>query len=268
MILCRRLLKYKMKKYNQTTSFSGEMVKYYDQFFNIENEAPKHIECMKKTLGNSWNTINNVLDIGCGTGKHANILSTMGKNVTGLDLSEDMIAFATEHHSNPNCTFLVDNMCKHQSEQLYDMAYAMSHVIGYQLNNQDLEDFLKAVYNSLAKDGCFYFNFYHEAGLYNSEQSARRNFVKGSDVNITRFSNASINAMENCLDLEYFYLIEKNNSDEVTEIAISEKMRFFSVLELKYYLEKIGFKVEKVVDFRTNENLDKKHWNAVILARK
>ena len=257
-----------MKKYNQTTSFSGEMVQYYDQFFDIENEAPKHIACMKETFGHAWDGIQNVLDIGCGTGMHSDLISKMGKTVTGLDLSSDMVAFAKEHHTNEKTSFVVDNMCTHKADKLYDMAFAMSHVIGYQLKNQDLENFLTAVYNSLNEGGYFYFNFYHEAGLYNGEQSARRSVVTGKDVDITRFSNASINAMENCLDLDYFYLIEKKDSDEVTEIAISEKMRFFSALELEYYLEKIGFTVEKVVDFKTVEPLNAGHWNGVILAKK
>ena len=55
-----------------------------------------------------------LLDIGCGTGRHAQLFSEMGLQVDGLDRSEAMISEATlknpelEFHTGDVCSFRLD----------------------------------------------------------------------------------------------------------------------------------------------------------------
>ena len=46
-------------------------------------------------------TFQNILDIGCGTGKMAQLLASAGYNVSGIDLSEEMLAIAHLDIGNP-----------------------------------------------------------------------------------------------------------------------------------------------------------------------
>ena len=41
----------------------------------------------------------NIIDVGCGKGRHALLLSRIGHNVTGIDLSESSISSAKRHES-------------------------------------------------------------------------------------------------------------------------------------------------------------------------
>lgn len=46
-----------------------------------------------------------VVDIGCGTGYGAHILSFVAESVMGVDISPDAVDFASEHFSRANCSF-------------------------------------------------------------------------------------------------------------------------------------------------------------------
>ena len=47
-----------------------------------------------------------ILDIGCGTGKHAYEFAQRGIQVTGIDLSEKMIQIARQNYSHPKTSFM------------------------------------------------------------------------------------------------------------------------------------------------------------------
>ena len=258
-----------MIKIQQDNSFSGEMVKYYDAFFDVENKAFEQVDYMKTVLHENWNNIKSILDIGCGTGKHAEILAKEGKRVVGIDLSEDMIRYSKDNRLKNAATYIVRDICTDCSDdEKFDLAYAMSHVIGYQLNNKSLKNMINNVYSTLNKGGVFFFNFYHESGLYLGGLSSKRAEISKELINIKRFSNAKICAMENALELEYDYLIDDRKDNKLIEISIQEKMRFFSYLELKHYLEETGFRVEKLFKFGTQNPLDAYDWNGCIVAVK
>ena len=58
-----------------------------------------------------------ILDIGCGTGTHANILSEKGINVTGIDISGAMIKAAKEKYAkNQNLSFYCQSLSEHAKE--------------------------------------------------------------------------------------------------------------------------------------------------------
>jgi len=256
-----------MIKIQQNNSFSGEMVKYYDTFFDVNNKAYEQVDYMKNILKDEWNDIKTILDIGCGTGKHVEILAKEGKEVVGIDLSKDMINYAINTRAKAVATYSVKNICvDYMPDSKYDLAYAMSHVIGYQLDNKSLQNMIHNVYKSLNIGGIFFFNFYHESGLYLGGLNSKRVEIDKATINIKRFSNAKICAMENTLNLEYDYLIDDRIENKLIEISIQEKMRYFSYLELKHYLEEEGFEVKNVCKFGTKNPLEAYDWNGCIVA--
>ena len=60
-----------------------------------------------------WRDGESVLDAGCGTGRLALALAKRGSNqrITGVDISPDYVAYATQQTSNPNVTFEVGDIC-------------------------------------------------------------------------------------------------------------------------------------------------------------
>lgn len=88
-----------------------------------------------------------ILDIGCGTGNHSVILSQKSKSVTGIDLSEQMIAVAkSKAKLIKNLNFItssVEDLAQH-SEKKYDVIVSLFNVI----NHIDSLEQLLLFYNS------------------------------------------------------------------------------------------------------------------------
>ena len=72
----------------------------------------------------------NVLDIGSGSGEHANVLGMHGKKVTALDLGTSIYA-TCKHSEKQNVTFVEANFYEARFEGKFDCLWA-SHVLEHQ----------------------------------------------------------------------------------------------------------------------------------------
>lgn len=76
-----------------------------------------------------------VLDLACGKGRHARYLNKIGFDVTGVDLSENSIAFAKEFE-NHRLHFDVHNMCEPHHKQ-FDAVFNLFTSFGYFEDDSD-----------------------------------------------------------------------------------------------------------------------------------
>ncbi|CAH1646564.1 unnamed protein product [Spodoptera littoralis] len=103
-------------------------------------------------------SISNVLDIGCGDGCVTSMLKKYiptDFKLLGCDISEKMVNFANEHHSNEQTSFTVLDIAGDIPE---DMKGKFDHVFSsYALHwVSDQERVFKNIYDLLSKDGeCF-----------------------------------------------------------------------------------------------------------------
>lgn len=251
----------------QNSSFEGMLVKYYDMFFlggGVEQECSYIHSLIKKY---SQDEVSTLADIGCGTGYHSWFFTNYYEKIMGMDISEDMILYAKSNRNKEKLEFICSDIRNYQGNEQFDSAVALSHVIGYQLNNESVEKMLVNIASLLTKNKIFLFNFYHEPALYLNGLKSMMKKVQSEHTKITRFSNASINSMENVLELEYHYIIE-NEDENLKQVNIKEKMRYFTKKELEYYLNNAGFKVLDCLGHRTNSTLSERDWNGIIIAKK
>ena len=206
------------------------------------------------------------LDVGCGTGAHAQRFAENGLEVLSLDISEDMLKWAKRNHSHPSVQYIQADITQFATEEKYDIVVALSHVIGYQWTNGQVEAMLRNINRSLSQQGVFLFNFYHAPAVDASKLRSKFKQVRNDKYIVTRVSNVVNNTMENVIEEEYYYLIEE--SDQVYSVAIHEKMRYFSLLEIEYFLKKAGFQIEKAYNYLTKDDLLPDDWNGFIIARK
>ncbi|WP_418510231.1 class I SAM-dependent methyltransferase [Corallibacter sp.] len=70
-----------------------------------------------------------VLDLACGKGRHSLYLNTLGYHVTGVDLSENSIAYAKQYE-NDSLHFEVHDMCK-PFNKTFDAVFNLFTSFGY-----------------------------------------------------------------------------------------------------------------------------------------
>lgn len=261
-----------MKKIILRNSFEGEFINYYEKFFihSRENQVKQEISYIRKCLKNHSSGVNQLLDVGCGTGYHADKLSGYFTEIAGLDISKDMITYADKMHKQPNLGFSCQDIRNYKSPILYDAAIALSHVIGYQLENSEVEEMLTCINKSLKCKGILLFNFYYAPAIFKNGLAAKIKTVCDDETEITRYSNATLITEENALSLDYIYFIEDTRTEDsgLFKINIHEKMRYFSKLEMDYFLQKAGFLPLHYYNHLTENSLDSGNWNACIIAEK
>ncbi len=251
------------------SSFEGEIVKYYDLFFLKKEKVEKEISYIMDICGTRLTGRKSCIDIGCGTGAYDEQLSEHFGSVTGMDISADMIEYAKANHMTQATKYILSDarcMKNVMDGNEADLAVSLAHVIGYQLDNTSVEEYFKTVCLNLKKGGLFWFNFYNQPALFLNALSPRHMKIEDGNCMIYRLSNASINADNNCLDMDYYYIVSGKGNPEIIEIH--EKMRYFSKFEMEYYLEKCGFDVIGFYNYSTDEPLSAHNWNAGVLAKK
>ena len=99
-----------------------------------------------------------ICDLGCGTGKMTRLLAKAGYDMIGVDLSEDMLAIASEQNEE-GILYLCQDMCE---LELYGTAKAMVSVcdsINYLLEEDEIIWTLQSVNRYLEPGGIFIFDF-------------------------------------------------------------------------------------------------------------
>ena len=102
-----------------------------------------------------------ILDIGCGTGLLSVKLAKMGGDVTGVDLSPEMLRIASER-ANALSTYqlrLLNNRCSNLRDFLsFDVAVIAIDSLNYVIDREEVIQTLQNVYDSLAGGGVLLFD--------------------------------------------------------------------------------------------------------------
>ena len=126
--------------------------KYYDEiygamgkdYFAEANKAHQFIQKYKHTEGNT------LLDVACGTGMHAGLLSKYYK-VEGVDLNANMLKVARKKH--PKIRFHQGDMTSFDLGRQFDIVTCLFSSIGYMKTKGDLQKAIKNMVRHLLPGG-------------------------------------------------------------------------------------------------------------------
>jgi SAM-dependent methyltransferase len=110
-----------------------------------------------------------ILDLACGTGNMSIQMSKKGFEVTGVDLSADMLTCAIDKSikNNLNIEFINHDMVDFRMKVEFDGIICLLDSVNYILKNEYIEKFFMNVYNMLDIHGIFIFDINTEYKLKN-----------------------------------------------------------------------------------------------------
>ena len=217
----------------------------------------------------SQNEIGTILDIGCGTGSHALLLSDMGYIVTGIDLSEKMLQFARNKagEQNKQIHFLQGDIRNLALSQKFDAVLAMFAVLGYQTSNQDVENALRSVRKHLKLGGLFIFDVWFGPAVLKEKPAERVKDAEQGDGKVIRYAHPVLDIVSHTIEVNYT-VSEVKEDQSVAEVKESHLVRFFFYQELRYFLERNGFEVLKICPFMDLDGyLDEHCWNISVVSK-
>lgn len=250
---------------NQT--YEGDYATHYD-FFNDGKKYEEEVEFLEKVFLKYGNQeVRTILNLGCGTGMHEMYLSKKGFQLSGLDLSPEMIRIA-QSKKIPCADFSVGDMSQFSLNKKFDVCTIMFSALGYVLENKNVESTFLSVANHLSKKGLFVLEVWNGLGVMHLMPSSRKKDILRDELVVHRQSFPTLHAAEHRVDVQFKVdIFEKGlEKEQYTEM---HRVRFFFPQELKYYLEKTGFEVLEICKtFDLDTTVDENDWNMVIIARK
>ncbi len=244
--------------------------KYYAQFYDMlykdkdyESESNYIISLIKKYNPEA----KSILDLGCGTGRHAELFSNKGFIVLGVDQSKYMLNEAMNRKNN-NLDFIEGDIRFLKLDKKFDIVTALFHVLSYQITNKDVESLIRTAYNHLNKNGLFIFDFWYGPAVIIQKPEVRIKELENDNVKFIRVAKPMIDFSRNVVEVCYkIFVVDKKNKTFLEHEEI-HPMRFFFDPELELFIENIGFKLESKFSWLKFEKPSENDWSVVWVVRK
>jgi SAM-dependent methyltransferase len=242
---------------------------YYDLLYS-DKDYIGEVEYVDSLIKANSNNAKSLLDMGCGTGKHAEFFCDKGYKVHGIDLSEDMLKIAETRRigKEDKLSFSHSNISELKLDKKFDVVVSLFHVMSYQNSNEELIKAFEVAKNHLNDDGIFIFDFWYGPAVLTDKPVTRIKRLENESIKVTRLAEPVLHAGKNIVDVNYDVFIEDKVSKEVVEKKELHKMRYFFDTELEMVCEKVRLRAVNKFEWMSNKNPDFNSWNVVWVAKK
>jgi SAM-dependent methyltransferase len=213
-----------------------------------------------------------ILDLGCGSGLHAEKFAAAGYAVAGVDRSPSMLELARRRRSKAGreiqsrLTFLDADIRDFDLGRQVDAVSSLFHVMSYMPANEDIEAAFQSARRHLTAGGIFIFDFWYGPAVLHLKPSHRLKVYENQETKIWRFAEPVLRENENIVDVSYRVLTLDKASGHVEETAETHRMRYFFKPELTYFLKQSGFKLKAFMEWMTGGEPGMETWNVVCMA--
>ena len=206
--------------------------KWAESYDDIENKT-RDLEAIaiRKVLGKS--NYNNVLELGCGTGKNTEWLITKTDNLTCVDFSDEMLGRAKEKIKSENVRFIKADIKKRWkiTKPKYDLvtcSLILEHI-------EDIDFIFGQAFRVLKKDGLFYIGELHPQKQY---LGSKARFEKGKKTVVLDCYEHNISDFIYCARKYKFKFIESRDWFDKDNTEVPRLLTM--VFQKKYIINKRG----------------------------
>jgi len=213
-----------------------------------------------------------MLELGCGTGRHASELAALGCTIHGVDRSDTMLAEATARASanaahGAQMTFSAGDIRTVRLGQTFDAAISLFHVISYQTSNDDLRAAFKTARDHVVKGGLFLFDCWYGPGVLTDPPTVRAKRMSDELIEVTRIAEPVIDTTASTVEVRYDMFVRDRASGVVSEVQESHLMRYLFVTEIELLLKDGSFKPLAFLEWMTDRAPSTTTWNLCAVAR-
>lgn len=238
--------------------------RYYDLLYRDKDYAGEaaYVAGLLERYGVSGAEL---LEFGCGTGRHARLLVELGYRVTGIERSTEMVAQAAVAEG---FTCQTGDIRSVSLGRTFDAVLALFHVISYQTGNADVQAVFARAAEHLAPGGLFLFDIWYTPAVYAQRPSVRVKRMVDEAVEITRIAEPVLHPNDNRVDVNYTIFARDCASGHVTTLKETHPMRHFSLPELDLLAAAAGFERLCAEEFLTGREPGEDTWGVCVVLRK
>jgi SAM-dependent methyltransferase len=211
-----------------------------------------------------------VLSLGCGTGRHDFEMARLGFQVTGVDLSESMLATARVSQSTNQLPveFVQSDLRHLKLARQFESVYSLFHVMSYQVSNLDLQQAFQTAWDHLAPGGVFCFDFWHGPGVLSDPPAVRIRRLENEQIAVVRLAEPKLRSSDNVVEVHYEIWVTDKANQQTRVIREQHDMRYLFVPELNWLAQQQGFEWVSCQAWMKLEPADLGDWHAFVCLRK
>ena len=207
-----------------------------------------------------------ILELGCGTGAHAEHLARMGYIIHGVDVSEEMLARAEARKATlpaevaARLSFSLGDVRSVRTGEAYDIVISLFHVMSYQITNADLMATFETAAVHLSSGGLFLFDFWYGPAVLTQRPEVRVKRLADEKIKVTRIAEPVMHVNDNVVDVNYTVFIETQETGTMDQVQETHNMRFLFLPELENYLIDACFTHSSSSEWLSNQELSVNSW--------
>lgn len=236
-----------------------ELAKYYDLIFqgkDYRKESDFIREVVKRKMPNA----KSILDVGCGTGTHLNMLVDRFEMLWGIDPNPEIIKEAKKKSFKIN--YLVASMAEFEIRQKFDVITCLYSVFNYNLTVKEAKKTINNFKKHLNNNGLVIFALYTP---HNIEKKISLHIGKSEGVEIAKISQYFFDPKTHLENCDFLVLVkDKNGVDFYTEL--NHKYRIYEIEEFSHLLKGANFKGIEVFDCFSSKPVSKDTKYPVVVA--
>lgn len=208
----------------------------------------------------------NLLDVGCGTGKHANCFKNFGLSVTGVDLSHEMIEIAKKTY--PELRFSQGSASEFSLDQQFDVVTSLFHVASYQTQDNELNSYFKNISKHVVSGGLFIFDFWYGPAVLSDPPTHRLKRLENEDYKIVRFTEPGLRTSQNIVDVHFDVFVTHKKTSLISHIQELHQMRYLFIKEVDQLLRQNDIELIHSEEWMSGQQLSGKTWYACCVGKK
>lgn len=192
-----------------------------------------------------------ILDLACGKGRHSIYLNKLGYNVTGVDLSKNSIAYASQFE-NEMLKFRVHDMCKPYSDK-FSAVFNLFTSFGYFDREEDNLNTIKAIKSDLNDKGFGVIDFMNVDYIIDNLIEDEIKVVDGITFKINRSYK------------DGYILKEIRFKDNDEDFFFTERVKSISLTDFENYFKEASIDLLDIFGNYQLQKFDKKNSPRLIL---
>lgn len=247
--------------------------RYYDLLYRDKDYAGE-AEYVATHIRDQAPHAKRILELGCGTGAHAEHLAHMGYTVHGVDISETMLARAEARKTAlppevaARLSFSLGDVRTVRTGATYDAVISLFHVMSYQTANADLEAVFETASAHLQTGGLFLFDFWYGPAVLTQRPEVRIRRLEDEEIKVTRIAEPEIHMNKNVVDVNYTVFIEANAAGLMEQVKETHRMRYLFLPELLRFADEKIWTNFKSFGWMKLRELHQEDWAGLFLATK
>jgi SAM-dependent methyltransferase len=251
-----------------SNTYEGLHARYYDVVYAEKpyGDEARFVDALLREAGIERASL---LDVACGTGRHAAEFCLLGWEVTGVDYSAELLEHAPLNA--PDGCFLQQDMRELDVQHgPFEAVTCLFDSIGYQQDDAGVVAALTSMARHTAPNGALAIEFLHAPALlrHASPLAVRRFDLPSDGDELVRISQTQLDPEQSVMEVE-FELFELRADGTYERWRETQTNRFFTVDEMRALLERAGLRGERFVPaYQPDERIDEQTFHVLALVRR